>query len=321
MTDTNHSGAVRGQQVDSRRCPACGRLLNDQPVEKCPLCAYPIDEPRATDADVTPFALSFEEDRGGLIRMCKWVWLAGPQRLKHLAMMRASSASRRFAGIQVVVFGAALGLLRAAWLGWREVSHLQVITGQVTKPAGGGWFRVVTPTPVPGDEQASAIAGLWWNPAQALLGGAIALVAAFVLIALIRLVLRVGLEVAHTRRYRGEQRMTAAQCYATAWLVPLIVATVFLWMHPLTLLAGRTSAFGGDLILMLPAGIIAGIGIVFGWFWFVRLAATAPIEIRTRVTMVLALAVPAIILVSAWGWWFGLEKLYKALFDALQMSY
>lgn len=317
MTGSLHPTTTGDQTTAPLRCAACGQPIGDAPIDKCPLCGSVIGDRRTTGTDVTPYALSFENDQPRLFRMCKWIWTAGPERLKHLAMMRASSASRRFATIHVVFLALALGALRTTLLGWRVVSRAQASTGSVTGPTGKGWFRIVSLSPLPGDESASAIAGTWWNPAQALLGGAIALVAAFVLIAIVRGLIRVGVETAHAKVYRGEQRMAAAQCYATAWLIPIILATAILWILPVTITG--TSLSG--MLLLIPAGIIAGIGVIFGWFWSLRLAATAPVDTRGRVTIMLALGAPAITLAGAATWWLGLDKLYNPLFDALQMSF
>ncbi len=315
------TGGVDTKVAADPRCPACGQPLGDQPVESCPLCAFVIGDSRATGEDVTPYAIAFENDQSRWFSMCKWVWTAGPERLKHLAMMRASQASRRFAAIHLVLFAFALGMLRATLLGWRYVSHAQASMGTVVKPVGQGWFRVSSLTPIPGNEDASALTGVWWNPAQALLGGAIALVAAFILIAVVRILVRVGVEVAHTRSFRGEHRMTAAQHYATGWLVPMILAAVVLWLHPTIHFGNVSTTLSSELVVFLPAGILAGVSLIFGWFWMLRLAASAPVDTRTRVTIMLAFVAPALVLGGASVWWFGLERLYSPLFDSLQMSF
>jgi len=215
----------------------------------------------------------------------------------------------------------ALGALRATSLGWRFVSSAEASTSSLVRPTGKGWFRVAEVANLDPTQATSPLAGVWWNPAHSLIGGAIALVAAFIVIAIARALIRTGLELAHAKPYRGEQRMTAANCYATSWLVPLIAATVALWIRPTVFIAGEASIPGGDMIFLLPAGLLAAIGLVFGWFWFLRLAATAPIVTRTRVTIMCALGIPAIILAGAATWWYGLERIFDPLFSAMNMSF
>jgi hypothetical protein len=322
---TGAQQSARAATASIPRCPACGQPLSDPTPETCPLCSVKLPtsgDRRATGNDVTPYATAFNADEPArLIPMYKWVWFAGHQRLKHLAMMRASDAAERFAWIHLLILTLALGAFYATALGWRFVSSAEASTSNLVRPTGKGWFRVAEVPNINPTQATSPLAGLWWNPAHSLLGGAIAIVAAFILIAIARALIRSGLELAHAKQYRGEQRMTAATCYATAWLVPVIAATIFLWVRPTVFVAGEATIPGGDMIFLLPAGILAAIGLIFGWFWFLRLAATAPVDTRTRVTIMCALGIPAIILAGAAAWWYGLERICDPLFSAMNMSF
>ena len=114
---------------------------------------------------MTPYAKAYARGLAGWRRMGEWVWFCGHGRLKHLAMMRASAASRRFAHLNLALLAVGLALLEATRTGWRWVAASPAFepTGS-TQPAGVGWIHVVGASrPLPPDLPPESIVDLWWK--------------------------------------------------------------------------------------------------------------------------------------------------------------
>ncbi len=257
--------------------------------------------------------------------MCEWVWFAGADRLNHLGLMRASAASRRFARLNVLLLAVGAALLQGNSVGWCWVTDSIIVeTPETAARTGLGWVHVASaPRPLPLGPASEVPVDLWWNPVQALLAMASGFVFALVGLSLLLRLVQWGVTWAHPAPHRGEQRMTAAIHYGTAWFVPVFLAA------PVAVL--RTVAYFGEVQqwtwypsregFILSAGVLGGFGAAMWWFWLVRVAATARARARGRVVAFVAVAAPMIAAAAAIGWWLGLERLYDPLFNRLNLVY
>ena len=308
-----------------RRCPACGQRLGDPPPTKCPLCGFDFGDARVTGADATPYAEAYSCGLPGWRRMAEWIWFADAGRMKHLALMRASAASRRFCTLNLLLLTAGLALFQSTRIGWRWVTASPAVesTGSI-EPAGEGWIRVASaPRPIPPHVPAERAVDLWWNPAQMVIGVVLALVAALFLMWLLLAAVRWGLGRAHVRSLRDEQRMTAALHYSTAWTVLLILGALVTAFRPLGYF-GQMQQWAWsppDQGFTLSAGVFAAFGVTMWWFWLVRLGSAAAERTRGRVVAFFALGVPLLAAAAGLAWWQGLERLYPLMFEAMKMQF
>lgn len=319
--------SLKARQTRSgiRRCPACGQRIESLLAVRCPLCDFAFGDERVTGADVTPFARAFACGEPGWRRMSEWIWFAGPGRLKHLALMRASAASRRFALINLLVLASGMGLAETSRVSW----HRTIIRGtaepaSMVRPAGQGWLQVAAvPRAVGSHRGTAARTALWWNPAQAVIVLVVAALASLIASSIGMLLTRVGVTAAHTSRFRKEQRMTAAIHYSTCWGLLVALGAVAVAFRPISYLAAARQWlwFPPPQSFLLAAATMSGIGLVLWWFWLVRLGATAPKTTRSRVTGFLALGTPVLTAALLSGWWLGLERLCPVLFDRLDLAF
>lgn len=308
-----------------RRCPACGQRIAAASVTRCPLCDFEFADDRVTGADVTPYARAYAFGTSGWRRMAEWVWFAGSGRLNHMALMRASAASRQFALVNVLLLSAGVGLLQTTRVGWRWVTDLPAIERTAsTKPAGQGWLHLAAaPRPLPPDHLPGQYVDLWWNAAQSVIVLVTAGVAGLILLLLVMSTVRAGVSRAHASRYRGEQRMTAAVHYGTAWGIPVALAALLAGLRPIAYIGmmEQWPWHPPERGFILSAATLAGIGLVMWWFWLVRLGATSPARTRLRVIMFFAAGAPLLLAGGAVGWWYGLDALYPPLFDLLDLAF
>lgn len=307
------------------RCPACGQRFESSSDLRCSICGFTFADDRITGADVTPYAKAYSLHEPGWRRMCEWSWFAGTERIKHLMLMRASAASRRFARINVLLLAFGLAMTQGARWGWRWVSNVAAIeeTGS-TQPLGTGWVHVAAaPRPLPAGQPGELFVDLWWNPIQGGIAWVMGLCAALLLIGLILGLLRWGVEKAHHDSYRGEQRMTAAFHYASAWYVPIVLGTAVVALRPIAYVGAmaRWSWVPPDRGFVLSGAVLVGVGFVCWWFWLARLGSVSPAKTRGRVTGFLVAAVPALVAGFGGAWWLGLDWVYNRLFSALRLSF
>jgi len=307
------------------RCPACGQRVDPPDAARCPLCGLDFGDNRVTGADVTPYAKSYAQGNPGWWAMCRWVWSAGSERLKHIALMRTSAAAKRFAWTNVLWLALGIAGLQATRVGWREVGASSVgEPSGPTKPLGRGWLHVpAAPRVHPPGESPQIPAGLWWNPAQTLIASVIGGLAALPLTWLLLFLIRGGVAFAHSRTYRGEQRMSAAFLYSTAWWIPVLVGTAICLLRPLAFI-GQTRKWAWyptDQGISLIAGAIVGLAATLWWFWLIRLGATAPARTRNRVMTFCTLGPPPVLAGVALAWWLGLDALHEFLFVRLNMHF
>lgn len=281
---------------------------------------------KLTGEDGSPYAKALAAGKPRWHRMCEWIWFAAAGRMKHLAMMRRSRASLRFATISLFILSVGLAMVQSAVApGWRRVTDVASLepTGS-TQPTGNGWVLVASvPRPLSPGHEPGMVADLWWNTTQAMLMGIAGFLTGWLLLAVALLLVRVGVTRAHQPSYRSEQRMTAALHYSTAWVVPLFVAVV-LWVAQAATWVGEVRGwrwYPPERGLILSAAVVGAFGLVLWWFWLVRMGATAPERTRGRVLAFLAMGAPLIALTAAAGWWFGLNEFRAILCDALRLNF
>lgn len=291
----------------------------------CPLCGLAFGDSRVTGQDVSPYANSYSAGTSGWRTMLEWVWFAGSDRLHHLALMRASAASRRFHRINLLLLSLGLAVFVAAHTGWRWVSRTPAIepTGSIT-PLGRGWLHAAAaPRPLPLDLPPERAVDLWWSPVQMVIGLASGFLAAWVLLTVVAMLVRVAVTRAHGETYRHEQRMTAALHYSTAWSIPLLVAALVASLVPVSYVSEmarwmiRPAAFAFE----TAAGVVAALGGVLWWFWLVRLGATAPPRARGRVSVCLAAVAPLLFVGLLLSGGYALRQAYDPLFVRLRVNF
>jgi len=305
------------------RCHACGQPFDPDESSECPLCGFHTGSDAATGKDVTPYAVAHEGGRRGWHAMCEWVWFSGAGRLQHLALMRASGPSRRFARNNRLVLAAALALWLATSVGWREIAQSTAIDPQ-REPVGRGWIRLVATAPAETEHVAEDTpVVLWWSPIQAIcaLGGG--LVVALALLLMVEGLLRWLIAVAHGRSLREELRMTAAMHYATAWWLPVAVGLLVGGLKPIATLGrvARWRWYPTPAAFELSGAVVVAFGAVLWWFWLVRLGMTAPARRRARVVVVMAAGALAVVAISGSIAWFGAWHGLTALFALCRLTF
>jgi len=307
------------------RCPACGQRVDTPEAIRCPLCNFNFGDDRVTGADLTPYANAYAQGQPGWWIMCRWIWSAGSERLKHIALMRSSAAANRFARINALWLALGIAGFQATRVGWREVGASPVVesSGSI-HPIGRGWLHVAAaPRPFPSGQAPQVPVDLWWNPAQAMIASIIAGLAVLLLIWLFKLFIRMGVTIAHTAAYRDEQRMSAAFLYSTAWWVPALLGIVVCLLRPLAYIGemSRGGWYPTNRGLTLIAGAFVGLAATLWWFWLIRLGATAPARTRNRVMAFFTLGIPLLLAGASFAWWVALESFHEFLFIRLNMHF
>ncbi len=308
------------------RCPACGQPAGEPAPERCELCGFDFGVDRAaTSDDTTPYAEGYANDQPGRLRMLKWVWTAPAGRMKHLALMRSSAASRAFSRLHLLLLAAAMGLLLATHYGWRAVSASAGIEagGSIT-PHGQGWLHVAaTPNPWRTTAGPATPVDLWWNTPEAIVAGVAGFVGGLLTLWIMFVLIRTGVQLAHASRYRGEGRMTAALHYGTAWSVPMLAGCLLLFLRPISRIGDilRWGWHPSLYALELIVGMIAAISAVFWWFWLLRLGWAAPADTRGRVEWFFGLGAPVIVAAGAAAWWLGLGYGLTQLFELWKLRF
>lgn len=319
------TGMARARPRSPRRCPACGQRLDASSNIPCAVCGFAFADDRTTGSDVTPYAKAYSRREPGWRRMCEWIWYAGSERLKHLMLMRASAASRRFARVNFILLALGLALLQITRVGWHRVTDTAAIeaTGS-TQPAGKAWIHVAAaPRPLPIGQTAEIHVDLWWNPVQAAVAALTASSVGLLALWLVLSLTRWGVERSHRGPFRGEQRMTAALHYATAWHVPMVVGAMLVALRPIAYIGtmARWPWCPPDRVFVLSGAVFAGVGVIGWWFWLVRLGAAAPAQTRKRIITFFAAGTPLVVAAGGTLWWWGLELTHRVLFAVLRLNF
>lgn len=315
--------ASREPRADHRRCPACGQKLDPAAPQQCPLCDYRFTSNTTTSDDSTPYAAAYSDGRPGWWAMVRWVYAAREIRLKHLALMRVSAASKHFSVAGML--WASVGLACFEWTrqGWRWANEPSgsATSSSAPRPIGGGWFHLVTaPTGRTGAPDRAA--ELWWNAAEALIAVPLSVVLGLLVGLTLLAAIRSLVGWAHEPPFRAERRMGAALCYSLAWIVPLLAASAIVALRPLAY-AGKVAHwfwYPPQPVIDGMAGIAAIGGLVLWWFWLFRMAMTAPAATRARVVIATVLAAPMLVGATGAGWYFGFPKLCGAIFRAFGLQ-
>jgi len=319
----------RELRADYRRCPACGQRLDPPAPERCPLCDYRFTTNTSTSDDGTPYAAAYADGRPGWWAMVRWVYAAREIRLKHLALMRVSAASKHFARASVLWASVGLACLEWTRLGWswtgeRAASSLtsSSLAPSSPRPLGNGWFHLVSSPAGNAETVPGRATELWWNAAQALIAAPLSMVLGLVTGLLLLVIIRTLVVWAHGPPFRSERRMGAALCYSLAWIVPLLAASAIVALRPLAYVGAVAHWFWypPQPVIDGMAGVAAIGGLVLWWFWLFRMAMTAPAITRTRVVIATALAVPMLVAATGVGWYVGFPKLCGAIFRAFGLQ-
>lgn len=315
MTNTSGSGGRK------RRCPACGEPVHAPIPEACSLCGFRFSDASVTSADFTPYARAYVEGERGYFRMIRWVWRAGGARLRHLALVQSSAASKHFATVHLVWLTLVVFVLELTRSGWHRISGSS--TGPY-EPSSEGWFRLGgMDRPFPAGVPLSRTGDLWWSPAQALVAGVLSLLLAPLVLLLMHKLIRAALSISYPVKYRDEFRMSAGMHYATAWFLPAIVGGMLVLLRPWTFYGSSRPA--GPVVAEATVAIVAATpGIVgfFGW-WFslVRMGFAAPQRCRSRVVTALGVFAPLIVCGGCLAWWFGLPPLLNLIYETLRIQF
>lgn len=314
--------ATSREQGQDKACPGCGHRRGERNQGRCLKCGLDFAAHGATGEDISLYAISLAEDNPRWWTMCRWVISASAGRIQHLALMRSSPASRRFAARNLLLFALGVGLVFGASRGWHSIRRPLDESGTITTdPVGRGWLHVAS------GRTASGGMGLgvqvWWNPAQSIVAGVAGFIGGLIGGWIAVLAVRGIVELAHRAKYRGEQRMSAALGYATAWLVAALPALVILGFWPLSMVGstGRLTWTPSLTMLLVLAGAVAGLAAVLGWFWTIRLGASAPADTRARVLAAFLVVIPAMLLAVSIGSWIGVNRALNFLFARMNLSF
>lgn len=309
------------------RCPACGQRYRFPFPKRCSLCEFDFGFERdsATGVDLTPYARAYAHGVSGWGRMAEWIWFASAGRLKHLTMMRASAASRKYAMNSILLAAFVITQVLAAHVGWRQVTASPALEPSgATTPTGRGWLHAASASDaVRATIPADGPVDLWWNPAQMIIGSVFAGLFALLLIWLVLVAVRKMVTFAHAPMYHTEQRMTAALHYSMAWAIPLIIGALFLTLTPLSYFGSIRAWpwYPSQGLLLLIACILAGIALSMWWFWLGRLGMTAPSDTRSRVVAALVGGAPLALGIAALIWWSGVRGLCRYVFASWNLNF
>lgn len=304
------------------RCPACGRPLVNLTSGRCPICDFAVADEPVTGEDRSPYAQSTASRRRAWWGMCRWVWGAGRERLGHLALMRSSAASRRFARATVVRLALTSAVCCLLLSGWHAIEPLPgVAEVEHSTPTGKGWLPVAEATAesLDGRIRRGEAVALWWNALQGGIGAALAIIWAAILARLLSVFLAKGVETSLGKQHRGQGRLTAALCYSAAWAVPLLPAGLLLALSPISEVAELAGwSFQPPALLFFAAAAVLGaLGLLAWWFGLIRLATTVPVRSRRRVLFFCMIWVPLVgttlLAAPAWGMWYLRDLLIPVL--------
>lgn len=266
--------------------------------------------------DITPYAAAYSRGERGWGTMVRWIWFCGGDRIHHLALMRASSASARFCMWNLLLLSVSAMLVHLSLVGW-------TVRAKDEPPSGDTWIQVIMadkPLVTPAAIIPPKV--LWWNPRLSGMVALISLTSALLVSWMTLAVVRGAIEALHSETYRGEGRMTAALHYSTAFLVILSLGGVIFMFTPLA----TASQLGGWRVSISPlatgvaAGVIATMGLLMYWVFLIRLGAMAPVRCRTRVVLFCAIGAPLLAALAAAGWFLGMNMAFDEIARALRWA-
>jgi branched-subunit amino acid transport protein len=294
----------------------------ETPGNRCPLCGYLLDADKVVSDDSTPYAAA----RGcGYWRMMWWTLPAGSYRLGHLARMRQSRASRRFAWWGLLMLSLAGVLVTLPRQGWERIEDRGVsYPSGYPQPAGQGWRlvgRAPRPPALPPGQ--AVVVRLWWNPSL----WAVSLAINFPVTLLLGHML-VSWVIARSNRalrpeYRDDHRFSAAVHYGTAHLPLLLLAAL---LYAGSLLQDLSHIRQWDVqwpayLHLVPAFLLTAMGLLLMWFWLLRMAHTTPPETSAAASRYFGLWAPLTVVVVLGSWLLGQRYAVSFVAEQLRLGF
>ncbi len=287
-------------------CPSCDNPMMSTPDNKCPLCGFALDALEIVSDDSTPYA---EAATRSYLKMMGWVIFAGSYRLSHVARMRRSRSSLRFAALSLGMLGLAGALAVLPTHGWKPIEDRGASYPQgYPEPAGNGWQLVGKLPRPPGLATGELImVRLWWNPGLWAASIIVNFAGAFALGWLLMWWVTVRSNRALLPEYRDEKRFTAGIDYCTAHLPILLLAAAIYGSSLLQVLARfqQWDVHWPAYYHTVPACLLGGFGLFAIWFWLLRMAHTAPPATSARAGRYFGLWAPLFAVVLFGGWIVG----------------
>jgi len=303
-------------------CPACRNPMMSTPSNKCPLCGFALDALEAVSDDTTPYA---DAAARRYWKMMCWVIFAGSYRLSHLARMRRSRSSLRFAALSLSMLGLAGALAVLPSHGWERIEDRGASYPQgYPEPAGNGW-QLIGKLPRPPGLTAGELVmvRLWWNPGLWAVSILVNFVCAFSLGWLLILWVTVRSNRALLAEYRDEKRFTAAIDYCTA-NVPILLLAAAIYGSSVFQTLGRIQQWEVEwprYFHTVPAYLLGGFGLFVMWFWLLRMAHTAPPATSARAGRYFGLWAPLFTVVLFGGWIVGQHHAMPYMARLLRMNF
>ncbi|MCP4590515.1 MAG: hypothetical protein GY842_07215 [bacterium] len=268
--------------------------------------------------DRTPYAESECFGASAFQHTCWWVMTASAQRIAHLALLPASSASRRFLARMTLLLAFSFAGLQMGLAGWRTLTNAPPASeASASAPTGNGWYRLAYADPPPPFRIYAEPVAVWWSPAQAILAAVGSFVATVLVVWILVAIQRGGARRRLGPQHLGEGRFDAAIAYGTAWLVLLLPAagiTALVHVADISAVADSPVIIPSG-VFFVPGLALAVVGLCGYGFGLIRISATAPVGVRTRVIVFFAWWSPLIGAVVVAG---AVAGLYLGL-DALAL--
>ena len=307
---------------DLPMCPACGDPMMSTPNNKCPLCGFALDALEAVSDDTTPYA---DAAARSYLKMMCWVIFAGSFRLSHVARMRRSRSSLRFAALSLGMLGLAGALAVVPTHGWERIEDRGAsYPDGYPEPAGNGWQLIGKLPRPPGLTAGEPImVRLWWNPGLWAVSFLANFLGAFSLGWFLILWVTVRSNRALLAEYRDEKRFTAAIDYCTAH-VPILLLAAAIYGSSLLQALSRIQQWEVQwprYLHTVPAYLLGGFGLFVMWFWLLRVAYTAPPATSAKTGRYFGLWAPLFAVVLFGGWIVGQYYAMPHIARLLHMSF
>jgi hypothetical protein len=220
----------------------------------------------------------------------------------------------------VLLVAGSAALASFGLVGWHIVTNApRDEASPAPQPSGHGWYRLAGAGSPPPYHGRAVPTEVWWNPTQSALATASIFVVGLVVAGIILASQRAGAQRALGPKYRDQGRLEAALHYDTAWLMLLFPAAVLVALRHLADIStiARWPLAVPPAAIYAPAAVLALIATCGYTFGLVRVAATVPVAVRTRVVVFFALWNPLLIVVwmaaAAVGLYFWVRLLVPQL--------
>jgi len=272
--------------------------MREEPTGHCLCCGHRIEEPKQEIVDKTPYGQSEAFGARAFGATCLWICGASAQRLAHLALMPRSHASRRFVFWIVLLLAFLAAIVGLGLVGWHTVTNAPTDAfSPAPIPTGRGWYHLAQTDQPPPYRSRAVPTDVWWNTTQSVLAAVGNFVAGLLVVWIILACQRRGTQRSLGPKYRDQGRLEAALHYNTAWLILLLPAALLAALGCLcdVSAAAPWPVVIPPVLIYASAVVIAIISICGYGFGLIRVAATVPVAVRTRVVMFFAFWNPLII--------------------------